>query len=129
MDHLKLRGIEESTGVQAVHGDEVSPLLASISEIKARGGRAKRAVGRGHAAMGCRDTLAGSRSGFDHQARFISIFGRRRARNHLERLDRIEWYLVGENLALLVSDRLAIQRKRIFCMITEAVKKAVRIRH
>ncbi len=41
-------------------------------------------------------------------AGLASVFGRRRARDHLHGLDRIERNLVGEHLALLVGDGLAV---------------------
>ena len=77
-------------------------------------------VRRGHA-------LARARGHVDHDAGLVAIFGRRRARDDLHRLNRIQGNLVGEDLALLVGDGLAIDRERVLRVIAQSVEKAVGI--
>ena len=73
-------------------------------------------------------SLAGSRGYLNDQAGLVSILRGRRTRNHLNRLNRIGRDLVGENLALLIGDWLAVDRKRIGGMIAQPMEEAIGIR-
>src|SRR5258708_26184612 len=79
VNHLKLRRIEEPTGVEPAGGDEVAPLRGSIREIEAGRRAAKRTVGGSQAAGRLCLPQTGTRGDLDHQARLISILGGRRA--------------------------------------------------
>ena len=59
---------------------------------------------------GCH-TLTGAGCNVNHNAGLLPIFGRGRAGNDLQGLDRIQWNLVRKHLALLVGDWLVIQGK------------------
>ena len=72
---------------------------------------------------------ARTRRNLYHQTCFVTVFRRRRAGNNLHRLDRIYRNLIRENLALLVGNRLTIDRERILRMIPETVEESVGVRH
>ena len=75
---------------------------------------------RGHA-------LARARGRDNHHAGLASVFRGRRARDHFHGLNRVEGNLVGEDFALLVGDRLAVDGERIFRVVAQAVKETVGI--
>ena len=58
--------------------------------------------------MRLRHTQAGARCHDNDQAGFVAVFGGRSAFNHLHGLHGISGKLVGENLALLIGDGLAV---------------------
>ena len=51
VQHLEFGRIEESAGVQPAEGDEVAPLLASVSDVRVERRRAEAAVRGGHFAV------------------------------------------------------------------------------
>jgi len=71
------------------------------------------------------DAESGARGHDDHKASFVAVLGRRRAFDHLHGLHGIHGDLVGEDLALLIGDGLAIDGERILGVIAHAVKEAV----
>src|ERR1700690_1884822 len=87
MYHGKFLRVEKSSGIQAVHRDEVSPLRTTVSEIECSIHGAKRTVGRGDCPMRSGHALSGARSNLNHQAGLIAKFSGRCARNDFERLD------------------------------------------
>src|SRR5580704_7734025 len=125
MHHRELWWIEEPAAVQSVGGDEVSPVLPAVSEIESEIGAAERAVGacdvpvrRGHA-------LSGAGRDVDYDAGFVTEFSRRRSVDHLEGLDGVHRNLIGENLALLVRNWLAVERKRVLGVVAQAMEETV----
>ena len=75
--------------------------------------------------VGLVTALAGARGGHNDQAGFAAVLGRRRAADDLDGLNRVGGNLVGEDLALLVGDRLAVHGKGVGGVIAQAVKEAV----
>ena len=73
------------------------------------------------------DAQAGAGGHHHHQAGLSPIFGGRRAFNDFHRLDGVDRQLIGEDLAHLVGNRLAVDRKRVRGVIAESVEKAVGI--
>ena len=69
----------------------------------------------------------GTRSHVDNKAGLVSVLGRRRPADDRHRLHGVERNLVGEHLALLIGDGLAIQRKRVFRVIAQSVQETVGI--
>ena len=41
MHYGEFRRVEEAAGIQAIHGNEITPILAAVAEIKARVGGAE----------------------------------------------------------------------------------------
>src|SRR5260370_35978805 len=111
MNHLDFRWIQESPALQSVYGDEVPPFLSPIGKIEANVRGAKTSVGTVYSPRRFGHAEPGFRGYFDHQARFVAKLRWRCAGDHLQRLNRIGWNLSGEDLALLVSDRLPVHRK------------------
>ena len=85
----KLRRIEKAAGVQAVGLDEVAPVLAAIGEVEAAGRRPEGAVGAVDVAGRLGDALPGARGGHNDQAGLVAVFGRRRAADDLDGLNRV----------------------------------------
>src|SRR4029077_7398159 len=83
----ELRRVEKATTVQPVDGDKISPLLASVREIKSHTGRAKAAVGSGEITVRRGHSLPGARCNVNHNACFLAEFGGRRAGNYFQRLN------------------------------------------
>ncbi len=121
----KLGRVEKPAAIQSAGGDEVSPLLSAVAEVDAEIGGAKTAVGSCNAALGRGHALAGARGDVDHYAGLLAEFRWRRAGNHFHRLNRIEGNLVGEDFALLVGDRLAIDRERVLRVVAQSMEEAV----
>ena len=121
----ELGRIEEAAGVQAVELDEVAPVLAAVAEVDGGGGGAEGPVGRGDGAGGLGDALAGAGGDDDDDAGLAAELGRRRAVDDLQRLDGVGWELVGEDLALLVGDGLAVDGEGVGGVVAEAVEEAV----
>ena len=121
----ELRRIEKAAGVEAVDFNEVAPVLAAVAEIEGAGGGAEGAVGTADAAGGLGDALTGAGGGHDDQAGLAAVLGRRRAGDDFDGLNGVGGKLVGEDLALLVGDRLAIDGERVGGVIAEAVEEAV----
>ena len=110
--HGELRAIQKAAGVQPVERNEIAPALAAVRRDRSRRSTIpKRAVGCGDVAVRLGDAQAGARGHHDHQAGLAAIFGGRRALDHLHRLHGVHRKLIRENLALLVGDRLAVDRK------------------
>ena len=63
--------------------------------------------------------------GYDDQAGFAAKIRRWRAFDDLHRLDGVDRHLIRENLALLVRNRLAVNRERVRGVIAEPMEKAV----
>ena len=59
----------------------------------------------------------------------VAVFGRRHARDHLHRLDRVWRNLVRVDAALLVGDRLVVDRELRLRVIAHRVEEAVRVSH
>ena len=127
MEDGELRRIEKAAGVETINLDKVPPLLAAIGQVEARKGRPEGAIRTGDAPGRLGNALAGARRGHDYQAGLAAVLGRRRAADHFDGLNRVGRNLVGEDLALLVGDRLAIDRKRVGCVVAQTVKEAVRV--
>ena len=108
---LVFRAIQESARIQTVHRNEVAPVLPAIREIESRVGAAEGAIGCGHASMRLGVSESRPCSGHNHQTGFAAIFGWGSALYHFQRLYRIDRKLIGEDLALLVGNRLAVDRE------------------
>ncbi len=111
VDHPELRRIEEAARVEPVRRDEFPPVLAAVGEVEIQVRAAKATVTSRDGAVRGRRTLARTRGYVDHQAGLVSELSRRGTADDRHRLHGIERDLVGEHFALLVRDRLAIQRK------------------
>ena len=123
----KLRRIEKAPGIQAVQLKEVAVSGAAIADINGAGRLAERPIGAGDVSRGLGEAFARAGRHVDDQAGFVAVLCRRCTRDHVEGLHGVRWDLVGENLALLVGDRLAVERERVRCMVAEAVEKTVRV--
>ena len=111
--YLVLRPIQKSASVHSVHGNEVTPRPAAVSQVKPSVRRAEAAVAGRHVPMGLGDAQARSRSHHNHHAGLVAIFGGRGALDHLHGLHRLGRNLIREDLALLVGNLLAVDRERI----------------
>src|SRR5664280_377030 len=127
VENDKLRRIEEAAAVEPVRRDEISPVLAAVGEVQVEVGAAKRAIGGRDAAMWRRGAKARTRAYVDHEAGLVSELGGRRSADDRHRLHGVERNLVGKYLALLVRDRLAIERKRVLSMVAHTVKESIGI--
>ena len=126
VDNAEFRPIEEATGIQAVGGDEVSPILAAVGEVAVHIRRSEGAVRGGHVAVR-RSRPSPERVVTSMTRLVLSPYSAEGARRSPHRLHGVERNLVGEHLALLVGDGLAIERKRVFRVIAQSVKQAVGI--
>ena len=77
--------------------------------------------------MGRGKALARACCGVDDNARLLAVLGRWRAGDDFQRLNSIERNLIREYLALLIGDRLPIQRKGILRVVAKTVKEAIRV--
>ena len=125
----EFRRIEKAAAVQPVGRDEVSPLLASVAEVRipTSGGAETAVGGRDADPWGVVMSLTRARGDVDDHAGLFAEFGRRRAGDDFHGLDRIERNLVGKDFALLVGDRLAIDGERVLRVIAHAVEETVGI--
>src|SRR5882724_6584999 len=124
----KLWWVEKTARVQAAHGNEVTPLRATIGKVEPEIGGAETAIGGGDGALGSGHALARARSHVDDDARLLAVLSGWRTRDDLQRFDGIERNLVGENFALLIGNGLPIDRKRVLRVITHSVKEPIGIR-
>ncbi len=127
VEDLVFGAVKETPGIQAVGGNEVSPVLLAIGKIEARVSGAEVAIGCGDFSVGSADAQAGAGGHDDNDAGLVAILGGRRALDHFHRLHGVERYLVGEHFALLVRNWLAIYGERVGGVVAEPVKKAVGI--
>ena len=74
---------------------------------------------------GLGDAETGAGGGHDHKAGLAAVFGGRRALDHLNGLHGVDRELVGEDLALLVGDGLAVDGEGIGGVVAKAVEQAV----
>src|SRR5208337_4238408 len=107
VQRLVFRPIQESACVQSVRRNEVAPVVAAVRKIESTVGTSKGAVRGRNASVWLGYTEARPRCCHNHKTGFAAIFGGRRTLNHLQRLYCIDRKLIGENLALLVGNRLA----------------------
>src|ERR1019366_3413098 len=107
----KLWRIEEAAGVEPVYRDEISPVFAAVGEVEVYVGAAKSTVAGGHVAVWRRRTQAGTRGHVNNQTGFVAELSGGSTGNHRHRLHRVERNLVGEHFALLIGNRLAVQRE------------------
>src|ERR1019366_8906818 len=127
VEDRELWRIEKAPRVEAVSFDKIAPFLAAIGQIGCARRRSECAIRTADAAGRLGNSLTRARGGYNHEAGFVAVLGRRRARDDLNRLNQVRRQLVGKDLALLVGDRLAIDGKRVGGVIAEAVKEAVRV--
>ena len=127
MEDSELRRIEKTAGVEPVGLDEITPALAAIGKIDAAIRGAEIAIGGINRSGRLCNALAGARGGHDDETRLAAVLGRRRATDNLDGLNGIGRKLVGEDLALLVGDRLTVDRERVGGVIAQAMEKAVGI--
>src|SRR5215475_2671906 len=113
----EFRRVEKASGVQAGRGDEVSPVLAAVTEIHTQIRSSEGPVRGRDAAVGSGHALAGARGDVEHDAGLVTVFGGGRAGDDFHRLDRVGGNLVGELLAELVGDGLAVERDGILRVI------------
>src|SRR6516164_4628881 len=99
-------------------------MLAAVGEVGVEAGGAEGSVVEGDAAVRRGDALPGARGGLDDEAGLVTIFGCGRAADDLEGLHGVGGKLVGEDLALLVGDGLAIDREGVLGVVAEAVEEA-----
>src|SRR6266849_6361993 len=123
MDDTKFRWIEEPAGIQAAHGNKVSPFFPAERCVETCTDGAKRTIRSLHAAhRGCLSQPR-ARGDLDDQAGLVSEFRRRRAGNYFQRLNRVDRNLVGKYFALLIGDWLAVHREGIFSVVPEAMEE------
>ncbi len=125
VEDAELGRIEKAPGIQGVELDEVAPVFAAVGEIESAAGRSKGAVGGRDGAGGLGYALAGTGSRHDDEAGLSAVFSRRRAGDDFEGLNGIGGNLVGEGLALLIGDRLAVDGKGVGRVIAEPMEEAV----
>ena len=89
--------------------------------------RAEAAERSGHVAVRLSHAKTGAGGHVNDHAGLVAVFGRRRALDHFHGLYRVQRNLVREDFALLIRDRLAIERERVRRVIAQSVKQAVRI--
>ena len=121
----ELGRIEEAASVEAVSFDEVAPVFAAESKIEAGGGRSEGAVGGIDAASRTRDSEARARGRDDDQAGFPTVLGRGSTAYDFDGLNGVGGDLVGEYFALLVGNRLAVDRKRVGGVVSKTVEETV----
>jgi len=107
------------------HFDEVAPVLVAVAQVDGSGGRSEGPIRRGHRSSGSCDALAGAGGYVDDDAGLAAELGRRRAVDDFERLDGLGGKLVGENLALLIGDGLAVDGERVGGVVAEAVDRKI----
>src|SRR4029077_3601182 len=125
MDDSELRWVKKPATVQAIHRNEVPPILPSVSKIETTIYGPKASIRGGKRAVGCSDPLPRTGRNIDHYARLFTKFGGRRARDHFQGCNRIQRNLVLEDLALLGGNRVRVAGERVLCVIAHAVKKTV----
>src|SRR5580658_1081163 len=125
--NLVLRAIQKAARVQAVGGDEVSPVVLAVRKIKAPVGSAEGAVRTRYVSVGSGNPEPRACGNHDHQTSLTAILRRGRAFKDFHRLDGVDRQLVGEDLALLIRNRLAVNGKRVRGVIAKSVKEAVRV--
>src|SRR5689334_20206472 len=108
MEYRELGRVKETAGVQAIELKEVAPVGTAIGDIHGTGRGAEGAIGAGNAPSWLGHALAGASGDIDNEAGLVAIFGGRGAGDDLQGLHRVRRKLVGEHLALLVGDGLAI---------------------
>ena len=125
VEDLVFGAIEESARIEAAGRNEVPPVIRSVAQIEPAAAIAEAAVRSRHIAMRRLRTEAGTGGYHNHKARLAPVFRGRRAFDHFHRLHRIDRNLIGKNLALLVGNGLAVDRKRVRRVVAHPVKKAV----
>src|ERR1019366_1220753 len=120
--------VEEAPAALGVGGEEVAELRAAESKGGFLADGAEGAALRGEAAKGLLPE-SGTRDGVDPQSGFIAELSARRAGDELHGLDGVERNLRGELLALLIGDRLAVDREAGLRVIAQWVEEAVGIGH
>ena len=127
MQHHKLRGVEKASRSLEVERYEVAGLLCPVSHGRFLTNRAEcsiRCIERAGRLLLAQSRLS---DGANDQARLVSILGRRCAGDYFKGLNRARRQLRGKSFALLIRDYLVINRVRCFRVITERVKKPVRV--
>ena len=107
----EFRRIKKAARAQAIGRDEVAPFGSTEGNVEAGIHGAKRAIRSREASRRLRHTQTRARRRLDHQAGLISKFRWRGTGNDFQRLDGIRGNLIRKDLALLVGDGLAIERK------------------
>ena len=84
VDDLEFRRIEKTARIQAIRRNEIAPLRASERHIEAPIIRSETPVRSSHTPNRLRLAQAGTRCHLDDQARLVSKFRGRRARDHFQ---------------------------------------------
>ena len=125
----ELGGVEIAVRRDARQREEIAQRVRSHADRRVEGRRAERSIP--HVEIAGRVRLIEPRLGDDvhHQTALVAVFGRRDARNDFHRLHRVRRQLIRIHAALLVGDRLIVDRELGLCVIADRMEKAVRISH
>ena len=102
--------VKEAPGTLEVKSNKVTSLRVSVSQGSIRTDCAECSVGRVEVPGGL--LLIQARLGYriDDEACFVAVLSRRRSGNYLHRLNRVGRQLSREGFALLIGNRLVVDR-------------------
>ena len=127
VQRLELRRIEKAIGPQSADRQKVPDAVRARADVDVARRALERAVAERHAAGRLR--LVEPRLGDDvhDQAALVAVFGRRHAGDHLHRLHGVRRNLIRIDAALLVGDRLVVDRELRLRVIADRMEEAVRV--
>src|SRR6185437_16069423 len=109
--HLEFGWIEKTSAVEAADGNVVPSFVAAIGEIEAGVRAAKSSIRGEDTPVWLLHSHSGTSRHLDHHTGLVAEFGRRGSGNDFQGLNRIERNLIGKLLALLICDRLTVNRE------------------
>src|SRR5437660_6210642 len=119
--------IEEATRPFEIERRKIACPFVSESEGGLLLRRTERAIHRGKTPERFCRAKPRFGDGVDHETGLVTVFRGRSPGNHFERLNGVDGKLSREGFALLIADRLIVQRYRRLRVIAKRVKEPVRI--
>ena len=105
--------------IDSIQRDEITECLAASGKCDAGGWSLERTIAQGHRSAGWIGAKAGAGRRFDNEAGLVAELGGGRALERAHLLNRAYGNLVGEDAALLIGNRLAVDAERGFRMFAE----------
>ena len=127
VQRFEFRRIEKAIGPQPLTDRKLPDRVRAAADVDIAGRTLERAVAERRAAGRLRLIEPGLGHDVHHQAALVAVFGRRHARDDLHRLHGVRRDLIRVQAALLVGDRLVVDRELRLRVVADRMEEAVRV--
>ena len=127
MDWPEFRCVQEASRSHPICRQEIAGFLATRTKVDGLGDRSEGTVFRLEASRGLCQAQTRTCGRVYNKTGLVAVLGSGRAGDQLHRLDRIHRYLRRECFALLVADRLSVDREGRLRVVSQRMKESIGI--